>query len=163
MSKLSALLKRVEAVAGGDLSEHFSRVEFACHCCGQLKLDHGLIEALEQLHELADRAIIVHDGFRCPGHNKFVGGAPNSEHTRGMAADISASGLTLQQLFELALQVPAFLNGGIGVYDGGFLHVDVRPQRARWARIGGEYVAIEKLVTVPVTLLAKVANDPKPA
>jgi len=163
MAKISALLKRVEAIAGGDLSEHFSRVEFACHCCGQLRLDHGLIDALERLHELADRSIVVHDGFRCPGHNKAVGGAANSEHTRGLAADISVHGLTLQQFFELALQIPAFFHGGIGVYDSGFLHVDIRPHRARWAKIGGGYVALEKLVTIPVTLLANVRGGAQPA
>jgi uncharacterized protein YcbK (DUF882 family) len=105
---------------------------------------------------------MVHDGYRCPTHNQQVGGVNDSEHTRGMAADVSIPGLTLQQMFELALQIPAFLNGGIGVYDGVFLHLDIRPHAARWARVRGQYVGIQHLVTVPPPLLAK-TGTPAPS
>ena len=109
------------------------------------------------------KEIIVHDGYRCAGHNQQVGGVTDSEHTCGMAADIAIPGLSLQQMYELALQVPPFLNGGIGVYDGGFLHVDIRPHQARWARVGGQYVGLHSLVTQPATLLAKVQTGSQPA
>jgi zinc D-Ala-D-Ala carboxypeptidase len=138
----------------GDLSEHFSKAELACHCCGTLKIEAALIDALELFRSLAGRPIVVHDAYRCPAHNQKVGGVNDSEHTRGMAADVSISGLSQQQMFELALQVPDFLHGGIGVYDGDFVHLDVRPHPARWARVHGQYVAIERLVTVPSTLQA---------
>jgi len=147
----------------GDLSAHFSKAELACHCCGELKIESALIEALEQLRALAGKEIIVHDGYRCPAHNQEVGGVTDSEHTRGMAADVAIPGLSLQQMFELALRVSAFLNGGIGVYDGGFIHLDTRPHQARWARVRGQYVGIQHLVTTPATLLAKVQTDSQPA
>jgi len=147
----------------GDLSEHFSKTELACHCCGQLKIESGLVDALEQLRALAGKEIIVHDGYRCSLHNQKVGGVSDSEHMLGVAADIAIPGLTLQQMYELALQVPAFLNGGIGVYDGGFLHVDVRIHPARWARVRGQYVGIQHLVTPPATLLAQVPTGSQPA
>lgn len=143
----------------GDLSEHFSKSELACHCCGQLKIESGLIVALEQLRALAGRAIVVHDGYRCAAHNLEVGGVTDSEHTRGMAADIAIPGLSLQEMYELALQVLVFVGGGIGVYDGGFLHVDIRAHSARWARVRGQYVGIQSLVTAPATLLAKVQTN----
>jgi zinc D-Ala-D-Ala carboxypeptidase len=139
----------------GDLSEHFSKAELACHCCGTLKIEPALIDALELFRSLAGRSVVVHDAYRCPAHNQKVGGVNDSEHTCGMAADVSIPGLSVQQMFEVALRVPAFVNGGIGVYDGDFLHVDVRPHPARWARVHGQYVAIERLVTVPSTLLAR--------
>jgi len=144
----------------GDLSAHFSKSEFACHCCGQLKIETSLIDALEQLRALAGKPIVVHDGYRCPEHNQQVGGVSDSEHTRGMAADVSIPGLSLQQMYDLALQVPTFLNGGIGVYDSSFLHLDVRSHQARWARVRGQYVGIQHLVTTPGTLLAKTATQP---
>jgi hypothetical protein len=147
----------------GDLSEHFSKAELACHCCGQLEIDARLIAALESLRTLANKPIVVHDGYRCLGHNQNVGGVTQSEHTLGTAADIDIPGLSLQQMYELALQVPAFFNGGIGVYDGGFLHVDVRVHEARWARVRGQYVGIQHLVTTPATLLAKVQSGSQPA
>lgn len=147
----------------GDLSLHFSKAELACHCCGHLKIEGALIDALELLHTLAGREIIVHDGYRCPAHNQQVGGVTGSEHTLGVAADVAIPGLSLQQMYDLALQVPAFLKGGIGVYDGGFLHLDVRSRQARWARVHGKYVDIHSLVTSRGTLLARVQTGPQPA
>ena len=158
-------LRKIEATSAGDLSEHFSRAEFACHCCGQLKVDNALIPALEQLRALAtqlageEKPIIVHDAYRCSAHNQQVGGVPNSEHTLGLAADISIPGLPMQQMYELALQIPTFFNGGIGVYDSDFLHVDTRARQARWARVSGKYVAIHALVTTPPALLARLQSN----
>ncbi len=139
----------------GDLSPHFSKRELACRCCGELMIVPALLDALERLRELAERPIQIHAGYRCPAHNQEVGGVSDSEHTHGMAADIAIPGLTLQQMYELALQVPAFREGGVGAYDGGFLHVDVRTHAARWARLRGQYVGIQHLVREPLTLLAK--------
>jgi len=138
----------------GDLSAHFSKAELACHCCGELKIEQGLIDALEQLRSLAGREIVIHDGYRCPAHNQEMGGVTDSEHTRGSAADVGIPGLSLQQMYELALQIPAFAVGGIGVYDGGFLHLDVRQYGARWARVRGQYVGVQHLVKEPLILLA---------
>ena len=50
------------------------------------------------------------------------------------------------------------VEGGIGVYDGGFLHVDVRITCSRWARVRGQYVGIAHLVQEP-TMLAKIQTD----
>lgn len=143
----------------GDLSAHFSKVELACHCCGELKIESALLAALEQLRKLAGKEIIVHDGYRCVAHNQEAGGVTDSEHTRGRAADIAIAGFSLQQMYELALQVPAFRNGGIGVYDSSFLHLDTRPHSARWARVRGQYVGIQHLVTTPPTLIAQAKTD----
>ena len=142
----------------GDLSLHFSKSELACRHCGQLRVEKRLLEALEELRSLAGKPVVVHDGYRCRDHNQEVGGVTNSEHTRGMAADVDIPGLTLQQMYELALQVPAFVEGGIGVYDGGFLHVDVRMTCSRWARVRGQYVGIAHFVQEP-TMLAKIQTD----
>jgi uncharacterized protein YcbK (DUF882 family) len=130
----------------GDLSPHFSRNELACRCCGRLQLDSRLLNGLELLRTLAGVPVIVHAGYRCLRHNAEVGGVPHSEHTRGLAADIGLPGLSLQRMYDLALEVPQFAQGGIGVYDGGFLHVDVRDNHARWARIRGLYVNVRELV-----------------
>jgi uncharacterized protein YcbK (DUF882 family) len=80
----------------GDLSEHFSKAEFASHCCGKLIPDAKLIDALERLRSLAGKPIKAHAGYRCAAHNQQVGGVTDSEHTRGKAADIDIPGLTLR-------------------------------------------------------------------
>ena len=54
-----------------------------------------------------------------------------SQHKKGMAADISCKNKTPAQVFVLAEHTPAFLGGGIGIYDG-FVHVDRRVGAARW-------------------------------
>jgi hypothetical protein len=143
----------------GDLSEHFSKREFACRCCGQLVISGRLVMALEHLRELVGRPVRVHDGYRCAGHNEQAGGVTDSEHTRGTAADIDIPGLSLQQMYEYALVVPEFAEGGIGVYDSNFLHVDVRRHAARWARVRGQYVGINHLVEEPVLMARGAATS----
>jgi len=139
----------------GDLTPHFSRIELACHCCGRLQLDPRLLEGLEALRLAAGCPVIINAGYRCPRHNQEVGGVANSEHTRGLAADIRLPGLSLQQMYDLAREIPQFAEGGIGAYDGNFLHVDVRDHRARWARVRGCYVGIQELVQEPELSAAK--------
>lgn len=140
------------------LSPHFSQKELACPHCGLCIISVVLIAALEKLRQQGPEPIIVHDACRCPEHNKFVGGAANSEHLcilpnydsqpvaparECIAADIEIQGLSLQEQYDRAKLVPEFRSGGIGVYPGpDFLHVDVRLKPARWARVGGAYVGI---------------------
>lgn len=138
----------------GDLSAHFSSTELQCRCCGRLQIDGRLLDGLEDLRKRAGVPVIVHAGYRCPRHNQEVGGVQHSVHLQGMAADIALPGISLQRAYELALQVPQFANGGIGVYDTGFLHVDVRPRSARWARVAGRYVGIGELVREPEWMAA---------
>ena len=145
----------------GDLSEHSSKAEFACHCSGELVIDPALISALERLRALAGKPIKVHAGYRCAVHKQQVGGVTDSEHTRGIPADIDIPGRTLQQIYELALQVPAFFAGGIGVYAADFCLCTCEPT-ARWARVRGQYVGIQHPIQEPLTLLAKIQSPTRP-
>ena len=147
----------------GDLSPHFSKQELACRCCGRLKIEPRLIEALEALRQLAGVPIVIHAGYRCPAHNQEVGGVPNSEHTRGLAADVHIPGLSLQEMYDLASEVGQFAEGGIGAYDTNFLHVDVRDHRARWARVSGKYVGIQELVREPNLIASSAGESHTPA
>ncbi len=117
----------------GDLSPHFSRVEFACHCgCGKMIVDLRLIEALEALRERIGRPIIVISGCRCAVHNRRKGGVPNSQHLRGRAADLRIAGLSPEEIARHAETIQAIREGGIGLYDT-FVHLDVRRNGpARW-------------------------------
>ena len=62
-----------------------------------------LVEAvLDPLREKYGRPIHVSSGYRCPRLNKAVGGAANSQHTTGEAADIYVSrARELAELFSL--------------------------------------------------------------
>lgn len=115
---------------------NFSRRELACKCgCRTpLGIDRNLeklANALEELRTIIGGPISVTSGYRCPAHNQRIGGAKMSQHTLGLAADIISKKLTPKELAEAAEKVPAFINGGVGVYSR-WIHVDVRNGRARW-------------------------------
>jgi len=128
------------------LSENFSTDELKCDHCGRCNVTPELVSALQSLRDLARLPIQVTSGYRCPEHNRAVGGASASQHAEGKAADIKITGLNVLEMYLLVCEVPAFRNGGVGLYDGGFIHVDVRRGRARWARVGGKYGPIEDIL-----------------
>jgi zinc D-Ala-D-Ala carboxypeptidase len=121
----------------GDLSKNFSRSEFACkgtNCCGHSAPVHPeLISALQALRDHLNLPLSITSGFRCNRHNEFVGGAAQSFHTLGMAADVACpDGLTAEDLAQAAETIPAFQQGGIGIYSS-WVHLDVRTTgKARW-------------------------------
>lgn len=115
----------------GKLSEHFHEDEFRCKCCGQLPtggMSKSLIATLEQVRAHFGVSIKINSGYRCPKHNAAIGGAKNSQHMLGTAADIVVSGVAPST-------VHAYLDpihdGGLGSYKS-FTHVDARDGRARW-------------------------------
>ena len=117
----------------GDLTRNFSRREFACHCgCGDASVVPELVEHLQELRDLIGQPVIVVSGFRCQTHNTAVDGARHSQHLVGRAADVRVRGMSPIEIKRLAETIPAFRDGGIGLYDA-FVHLDVRPNGpARW-------------------------------
>lgn len=118
----------------GDMTKNFNRNEFACkggNCCGgSAPVSLRLVTALQFLREQAGRPLKINSGFRCVKHNQTVGGAKNSQHLYGTAADIALpQGYSPVQLAALADSLNQF--DGIGIYDWG-IHVDVRGTNARW-------------------------------
>lgn len=121
------------------LSEHFYRDEFACKgksCCdGSAPVSETLIEGLEEFREALssyygkDVKVKVNSGFRCRKHNKDEGAVDNSEHIYGNAADVSCK-LPVVVMYECALDVDVFKEGGIGLYNNR-LHLDAG-RRRRW-------------------------------
>lgn len=117
----------------GDLSTNFDRSEFRCHCgCDEFRIDWRLIQALQALRDQIGKPIKINSGFRCPAYNASIGGASNSQHIQGRAADCVVDGMTPEEVAEAAKRIAAFYSGGIGLYKG-FTHLDVRAMGpARW-------------------------------
>ncbi|MHB9131171.1 MAG: YcbK family protein [Armatimonadota bacterium] len=129
----------------GDVSQNFSKAEFACKCCGQVHVEAKLVAGLQALRERIGKPIHINSGYRCPKHNAAVGGVPKSQHPLGKAADIHVKGMAMADLYRQAEAIPQFAGGGIGLYpDRNFVHVDVRGFATRWAQLGGKYVAVER-------------------
>ena len=56
---------------------------------------------LEPLRLIVKKPIRILSGYRCPELNKGIGGATNSQHIEGKAADIIVPQITVNELFEL--------------------------------------------------------------
>jgi zinc D-Ala-D-Ala carboxypeptidase len=117
------------------LSAHFDSEEFRCPDCGVAHVEPELVSKLEQLrHAIGDKPLQITSGYRCRKHNKAVGGAPDSQHCLGTAADVAAE-IPYADLLAASLKV--FASGGVGEYpEDGHVHVDVRPTPARWSGNG---------------------------
>jgi uncharacterized protein YcbK (DUF882 family) len=116
----------------GDLSKDFSRHEFACKDgCGFDTVDAELIDVLQRLRDHFCRRVTINSGCRCDKRNKAVGGAENSQHKLGRAADIVVDGFPPESVQHyLEGQYPGVY--GIGRYNT-FTHIDTRSNGpARW-------------------------------
>ena len=113
------------------LTPHFDRKEFACKCgCRYDTVDVQLMQVLNDLRNHFGQPITINSGFRCPSHNKAIGGSPISQHMYGKAADIVVKNINPIAVFGyLVTSYPD--RYGFGVYDN-FIHVDVREKPARW-------------------------------
>lgn len=113
--------------------KYFKRTEFLCGCgCGFGTVDYELAEVLDDVREHFDSAVFVTSGCRCAAHNRRVGGAPDSEHLRGTAADIKVDGVPAATVYDyLSTKYPG--RYGLGRYPT-WTHVDVRLRAARWVK-----------------------------
>ncbi len=141
----------------GATSQHFSLPELACHHCGSNECAPLLLEGAEMLRA---RLVVryapnpvrmrVADAYRCPAHNAEIGGAPNSEHKRGLAMDPIAE---VQADSEEWVEIPAEafeeeaqrcpMIGGIGIGPGR-RHIDVRARMANGSYTRWDYDAAGK-------------------
>lgn len=120
------VLSNLDAVEKWPL-RHFSSRELVCRCCGSLYLDRSSADRLDVLREDFGSPLLIASGYRCPRHNKAVGGAPYSYHMRGRAFDIATAAMTPDRRWKLA-QIALEHGWALGVYDT-FIHVDTGPAR----------------------------------
>lgn len=58
---------------------------------------------LDPIRDIAHTPILITSGYRCPIVNKLVGGADNSQHMSGHAADFHVQGFTPSMMYQLFL------------------------------------------------------------
>ena len=115
--------------------KYFGRHEFACKCgtyCDGYPVEpsEALVRVLDEIREAVGGPVYVGSGVRCTAHNAAVGGAPQSRHLYGDAADIRCYVKTPKELYDIACDVVGN-TGGVGLYSWG-VHVDTRANKARW-------------------------------
>jgi uncharacterized protein YcbK (DUF882 family) len=108
------------------VSRNFTLGELASKDGANIVLLHpALIIALQTIRDHVGKPIRVNSAFRSPAHNKAIGGASNSLHTLGVAADIVIDGMTPIEVASLASDMGL---GGIKAYPT-FTHIDVGRHR----------------------------------
>lgn len=114
----------------GATSEHFTHAELACKHCNLNNCQPTFVSVLE-IFRGKTGPLVVNDAYRCPTHNREVGGAPRSQHMLGIAADVHSETLTPAELETIARTIPHIKGIGRADYQN-YLHIDIRPIPAQW-------------------------------
>ncbi|MDE5755292.1 MAG: DUF882 domain-containing protein [Oscillospiraceae bacterium] len=111
------------------LSKNFKVKEFACKDGSDtIYVDNQLVWYLQQIRDHYGKAVVINSAYRTSSYNKKVGGATNSYHVKGMAADIRISGVAPKTLAAYAKSIGI---KGAGTYSS-FVHVDTRTYQSYW-------------------------------
>ena len=113
------------------LSKNFSVSEFACKDgSDEILIDNKLVSFLQKIRDWAGNSVLITSAYRNPVYNSKIGGASNSYHTKGQAADIVVNG---KKPIEGARFAQSINVKGIGCYnDDLFVHIDTRPTKFYW-------------------------------
>ncbi|WP_103030010.1 YcbK family protein [Salinibacter altiplanensis] len=119
-------------VRSGSLeAEHFGLSEFRCTGGTPILLLHPRLTTwLDLLREWAGAPVEVTSGYRTHAYNAKIGGADESRHMYGLAADVKAEGKAPGEVASWAGR-QGF--GGVGRYES-FTHLDVFGENRRWDR-----------------------------
>jgi hypothetical protein len=107
---------------------------------------------LQELRDEFGKPIYVTSGFRDTEHNERVGGATNSQHLLGNAADITSS--DLDNLWKIIKETWHY--GWINYYrTRNFIHVDIRniPDEIDDILVDSEVYAVRRIQHLPLQLV----------
>ena len=101
-------------------TEHFSKRELSCPCCGVMGMDQEFMDILEAVRKEYGKPMKLNSSFRCADHNAAINAKSSSSHCLGLAVDISCEGS--RQRFDLIRHFLKHITR-IGIGEG-FLHAD---------------------------------------
>lgn len=128
------------------ITPHFKFSDIVCPCCERVKILPGTFRHMAILEDMRNELgfpLIINSGYRCPDHNRRIGGAARSWHMI-FATDVRPAWRTeaddgtvddveflkrIDRFRKLAETIPEI--GGIGRYNT-FTHIDTRLGRMTW-------------------------------
>ncbi len=121
------------------LTKNFSLPEFASKDGAYFPEDvkvnlQELANNLQIIRDHFDKPIDINSGYRSPAHNERVGGAKNSYHLKGMAADIKIKGVGTKVIagqIKMLMDAGKIKPGGLRAYRT-FVHYDIRGKYKTW-------------------------------
>lgn len=90
------------------------------------RIDKRVIALMDSASDYVGKKVVISSGFRDKHHNEKAGGASKSQHMEGHGVDIITTGLSNTQKKNLLQHLLSQGAKGIGFYDDGHLHFDLR-------------------------------------
>lgn len=93
-----------------------------------------LAKNLQVIRDYFNLPMEITSGWRSPAHNAKIGGAKNSQHIYGRAADFKIKGkspMEIAKAIEQLITLGRIKQGGVGIYPT-WIHYDIRGSKARW-------------------------------
>ncbi len=112
------------------LSANFTVREFACKDGSDaVKIDLDNVAVLQKIRDHFGKSVHINSAYRTVAYNARIGGVKDSNHTKGMAADIVVSGVDPLKVYLYADSIGA---GGVIYYPNSrFCHIDTRKPKVR--------------------------------
>ncbi|HWB64784.1 MAG TPA: D-Ala-D-Ala carboxypeptidase family metallohydrolase [Chitinophagales bacterium] len=85
-----------------------------------------------------DTPVIVTSGYRCLRTNRAIGGADNSQHTRGQAADTHVPGMSIEDWYQF-------------IRSSGIAYDQLIQEFGQWAHISYKADAVERMECLRAT------------
>lgn len=127
MGPLTSAAVARSVASDGKASANFKFDEFRCKCggrytsCRRVLIRRELLQSLERYRTNIGQGVSIVSGYRCPSYNTAIGGATNSQHVYGAAADVSSP-----KLHQVVGAMLLFAGIGYARSSGLVKHVDRR-------------------------------------
>ena len=91
---------------------------------------HLIVFCLQPIRNLINKPIIITSGYRCANLNKILGGAVNSQHLNGQAADFIVKNMTPEKTINIILKSDIKFDQLINEHDK-WVHISYNKEKNR--------------------------------